>query len=63
MVDFAGQTPGKVIQSTSFESKMPGDPWRSLWLCQDQGVIPVGFPGAVQPCHQLTVASLQWPAQ
>ncbi len=44
-----GPTPGKVIQSTSVKSKMPGEPWRSLWLCRDQGVIPVGFAGAVQP--------------
>ncbi len=29
---------------------MPGDPGHSLWPCRDQGVIPVGFAGAVQPC-------------
>ncbi len=44
-----GPTPGKVIQSTSVKSKVPGDPWLSHWLCRDQGVIPVGFAGAFQP--------------
>ncbi len=45
-----GPTPGKVLQSTSSKSKMPGDPWHGLWPCRDQGVIPMGFAGAVQPC-------------
>ncbi len=42
--------PSKVIQSTSFGSKMPGDPWHGLLPCRDQGLIPVGFAMAVQPC-------------
>ncbi len=43
-----GPTLGKLIQRTSLMSKMPGDPWRELWPCRDQGVKPVGFAGAVQ---------------
>ncbi len=50
-----GPPPGKVIQSTSVKSKVPGDPWRSHRLCRDQGVIPVGFAGAVQPCLERIV--------
>ncbi len=44
-----GSILGKVIQSTNSKSKMPGDPWRALWPCRDQRVIPVDFAGAVQP--------------
>ncbi len=49
MVDPAGANPGKVLQSISLKSKMPGDPWHRLWPYRDQGVIPVGVAGAVQP--------------
>ncbi len=44
-----GATPSKVMQSTSSNSKMLEDPWRSFWPCRDKGVTPMGFAGAVQP--------------
>ncbi len=49
MVEFARANFSHVVQGTSLKSKMPGQPWRGLWPCWDQGVIPVGFARAVQP--------------
>ncbi len=38
---------------------MPGDPWHGLWLCRDEGVIPVGFARAVHPWQaRLSVQNL-----
>ncbi len=42
--------PGTIPQNTSSKREMPGEPWRGLWPCRDQGVIPMDFVGVVQPC-------------
>ncbi len=40
-----GPVPGSVVSSTSSKNKIVGELKHGLWLCRDQGVIPVSFAG------------------
>ncbi len=49
MRDFASVTPWQSNPKSWQQEQNAGEPWPSLWPCQDQGVDPMDFAGATSP--------------